>query len=129
MEIVCKSCNTSHYLSDDKLPLATKLGKCQHCHADIIVLGKMILVHLPPIQYRQNNQQANKRCDFCGEKILAVAKKCKYCSSLLNGSASASQNVLEKTIKPATEHTVLPTQVKETAPPHTKKTPIFLIVG
>jgi hypothetical protein len=37
--------------------------------------------------------------------------------------------VLEKAIKPAAEHTVLPTQVKETAPPRTKKTPIFLIVG
>jgi hypothetical protein len=37
--------------------------------------------------------------------------------------------VLEKAIKSAAEHTVLSTQVKETAPPRTKKTPIFLIAG
>lgn len=107
---------------------AFKIGECKHCHADIIVLGKndssSPATHsIPP------EQQTTKRCDFCGEKILAIAKKCKYCSSLLNGSVSASQNVLENAIKPATEHTVLPTQVKETAPPHTKKTPVFLIVG
>jgi predicted Zn finger-like uncharacterized protein len=40
MEIVCKNCNTSHYLSDDKIPLETKTGKCKKCGAAITVLGK-----------------------------------------------------------------------------------------
>jgi predicted Zn finger-like uncharacterized protein len=40
MEIVCKSCNTSHYLSDDKIPLETKTGKCKQCSALMTVLGK-----------------------------------------------------------------------------------------
>ena len=40
MEIVCENCNTSHYLSDDKIPLETKTGKCKKCGAAITVLGK-----------------------------------------------------------------------------------------
>ncbi|MCX7066146.1 MAG: hypothetical protein NTW85_00355 [Methylococcales bacterium] len=40
MEIVCKNCNTSHFLSDDRIPLETKTGKCKKCGAAITVLGK-----------------------------------------------------------------------------------------
>ena len=40
MEIVCENCNTRHYLSDDKIPLETKTGKCKKCGAAITVLGK-----------------------------------------------------------------------------------------
>jgi len=31
-------------------------------------------------------EQATKRCPFCGEEILAVAKKCKHCKSYLDPS-------------------------------------------
>lgn len=40
MEIVCKNCNTSYYISEDKIPLETKTGKCKKCGASIKVLGK-----------------------------------------------------------------------------------------
>ncbi|MEY3786228.1 MAG: hypothetical protein RLZ75_433 [Pseudomonadota bacterium] len=55
MEIVCKHCNTSHFLSDDRIPLETKTGKCKQCNAPMTVLGKnafdsieLSLTQLPP---------------------------------------------------------------------------------
>jgi uncharacterized protein (DUF983 family) len=33
--------------------------------------------------------EATKRCPFCAEEILAVAKKCKHCGSMLDESAAA----------------------------------------
>lgn len=34
-----------------------------------------------------------KACPFCGESILAVAKKCKHCSSIIDGSEQAGPQV------------------------------------
>ena len=31
-----------------------------------------------------------KACSLCGESILAVAKKCKHCGAMLDGSGQAS---------------------------------------
>ena len=32
-----------------------------------------------------------KKCPYCGEEILAVAKKCKHCGQWLNGESSTPQ--------------------------------------
>ena len=102
MEIICKSCNTSHYLSDDKIPLETKIGKCKQCSSPITVLGKNTLgsIELSTDQSTSTEQEATKNCDFCGEKILAIAKKCRHCGSSLNNSASVFQNDLEQNTPP-----------------------------
>lgn len=94
MEIVCKHCNTSHYLSDDEIPLETKTGKCKQCSAPITLLGKNALgsIELSLTQSTPPEPEATKNCDFCGEKILAIAKKCKHCGSDLENRTS------EKTI-------------------------------
>jgi predicted Zn finger-like uncharacterized protein len=83
MEIVCKSCNTSHYLSDDKIPLETKTGKCKQCSTPITILGKNALAssESTPIQstsYAINNQNKNMlRAKFLqtGEIIFNENKK------------------------------------------------------
>jgi len=33
-----------------------------------------------------------KRCPYCGEEILAIAKKCKHCGEFLDSSSSSSQH-------------------------------------
>ena len=39
-------------------------------------------------QYKEDSatagQELTKACDFCGERILAVAKKCKHCGEFLD---------------------------------------------
>ena len=39
-------------------------------------------------------EEATKNCDFCGEQILAIAKKCKYCKSMLDGSGVSKKSSL-----------------------------------
>jgi predicted Zn finger-like uncharacterized protein len=133
MEIVCKNCNTSHYLSDERIPLETKTGKCKQCSAPITVLGKNALgsIELSLTQSTPPEPEATKNCDFCGEKILAIAKKCRHCGSMLDGNHAAnSQSAVEPNIKPD----------EEIAPPRTdggffnykhimKKTGILLIAS
>ncbi|MDO9214514.1 MAG: hypothetical protein Q8Q54_04935 [Methylococcales bacterium] len=95
MEIICKNCNTSHFLSDDKIPLETKTGKCKKCNAPITVLGKNATVSIEPtpIQSTPPEPEATKNCDFCGEKILAIAKKCRHCGSMLDRSNASGDNI------------------------------------
>ena len=39
------------------------------------------------------NTKETKDCPFCGETILAVAKKCRYCGEMLDGSSSQTSIV------------------------------------
>jgi predicted Zn finger-like uncharacterized protein len=103
MEIVCKNCDTRYYLSDDKIPLETRTGKCKKCGTTITVLGKNIFNSDSIIQQEISAEpEATKNCEFCGEKILAIAKKCRYCGSMLDSShISDSKNEIEQAIKPS----------------------------
>lgn len=40
MKVICKGCNTTYNISDDKIPLKTKIAKCKKCNTDIRILGK-----------------------------------------------------------------------------------------
>jgi predicted Zn finger-like uncharacterized protein len=99
MEIVCQNCNTSHYLSDDKIPLETKTGKCKQCGGVITILGKNSLNSDTIIQQEISAEsEETKKCDFCGEKILAIAKKCKHCRSMFDINIGESKPVKQSGI-------------------------------
>jgi hypothetical protein len=88
-----------------------------YCSAPITVLGKKDInsIEKPPVNSISTEKQATKRCNFCGEKILVIAKKCKYCGSMLNDTASPP--TLNKVVKIPAESTILHNHIEEVIPP------------
>jgi predicted Zn finger-like uncharacterized protein len=96
MKIICKNCNATYNLSEDKIPLKTKIAKCKKCNADMKILGKEDMSKLSAIRNSAANltvsqpkvvaseHKETKKCDFCGEEVLAIAKKCKHCGEILD---------------------------------------------
>lgn len=72
-EIICPKCGYERYSSDSAI-LRTECPSCRASYAESL---------RPP-------QLDTKACGFCGEQILAVARKCKHCGSVLNGHARST---------------------------------------
>ncbi|ETK12403.1 hypothetical protein T235_09495 [Tannerella sp. oral taxon BU063 isolate Cell 8/11] len=53
-------------------------------------------------------EDATKRCPYCGEEILAVAKKCKHCGEWLDENAQVSEPQLTSVPEPVCEPTPEP---------------------
>jgi|WetSurMetagenome_2_1015567.scaffolds.fasta_scaffold03977_10 predicted Zn finger-like uncharacterized protein len=96
MKIICKNCNATYNISEDKIPLKTKIAKCKKCNADMKILGKEDMSKLSAVRNSAANltvsqpkvvaseHKETKKCDFCGEEVLAIAKKCKHCGEILD---------------------------------------------
>ena len=72
-EIICPKCGYERFPSDE----GTSRSACPSCHVNYI---KSLLPR--PIETQKTNTKA---CEYCGEQILSVAKKCKHCGSMLGG--------------------------------------------
>lgn len=70
MEIVCKNCNASYYISEDRIPLETKTGKCKKCDASITVLGKNELNNEADL--KESKKMANTQQEFEGTNETPV---------------------------------------------------------
>ena len=82
-EIICPKCGYERYSSDSAIP-RTKCPSCRENYAESVTL--------PPADAQNADTKA---CEFCGERILAVAKKCKHCgSSVLVGKISSKDQAI-----------------------------------
>lgn len=85
-EIICPKCGYERYPSDKATPRTT----CPDCR---VRYTESLAPR--PIEPQKTETIA---CEFCGEQILAVAKKCKHCESMLDISALPLPNVLAKDV-------------------------------
>lgn len=71
---------------------------CPDCKKPICIPKPVAKIQVrQPISSPSARSQSEKPCPLCGESILAVAKKCKHCGSMLDGSGTIQKvNVAEK---------------------------------
>ena len=94
-EIICPKCGYERYSSDSTI----SRSKCPSCRASYIES-----VTPPPAEAKYTDTKA---CEFCGEQILGVAKKCKHCKSMLDETISSAENLIANPIPNAVNfHTV-----------------------
>ena len=80
--VKCPHCEKAVLANDS---YAGRTIKCAGCGHWITVPGASASV--------PDAQKDTKACPFCGEQILAVAKKCKHCGEFLDDSIRAAQGV------------------------------------
>ena len=101
ISITCSVCNSTLKAPEAMIGRATKCPKCnnpiliqankqenssdQNKIAEIQTQGKLIKkVEGKPIDVIPQKVADVKECAFCGEEVLAVAKKCKHCGETLD---------------------------------------------
>ena len=115
IHIVCPSCGTKMHAPDDK---AGAQAKCRNCKATIVIpsprpttpktaepLVPFLRTDAVEVEIRSRREdplpisdftdrslkKEVKECPFCGEEVLAVAKKCKHCHETIDVALRAAE--------------------------------------
>src|SRR5438045_2989410 len=88
-------CGHSFQISDDQIEQPVACPNCQRRLNPVVVAPKAgtpaansaTLVTPTPPTAESSSPESTKRCPFCGEVILAIARKCKHCGEFLDRAA------------------------------------------
>jgi predicted RNA-binding Zn-ribbon protein involved in translation (DUF1610 family) len=98
---------------------AGRLVNCPECSKQICIPTPSTVPAEPQTESSPSSSpQLQKACPFCGESILAVAKKCKHCGEFLDGS---NQTVQSSKGQPTPPPLPQPNQPTATMPSGRKK--------
>ncbi len=84
MTVTCPGCGWSAEVPEDKIPDGGITATCRKCQTKFGVKKESNPVTEHPQVIPNAPQRDTKPCPLCGEEILAVAKKCRHCNSMLD---------------------------------------------
>ena len=144
IEFQCESCK-KHLVVDDAGAGLTI--NCPACNASLIIPAKQTAVSETPTPAppatptksespvmvaaasTQGQNGQTKKCPFCSEEILATAKKCKHCGSMIDALPQHHPGVSTKVNDPNGTIEIAPTPTSPTPPTSSTSSPSKVLSG
>lgn len=116
MTVTCPGCGWSAEVPDEKIPAEGGKGTCPKCQVKFEVKKELKPVPEQPPASPRSESRDTKPCPLCGEEILAVAKKCKHCGSMLNELNEISPQPVNNVSEDIQSNNFEPNKIEAEAP-------------
>lgn len=84
MKFHCPHCNQSYEGNAENIGMKYK---CDYCLREFTFISEENKVDI----FAQDTKKQHKPCPFCGEQILLVAKKCRYCGEFVDSNLASKK--------------------------------------